>query len=1523
MNTRSGAIRGLRALSAMAGAGVALGLLLGLCLSPTRVARGEPAAGTGLQISKSGPVTAMAGAAITYVIVITNATTSVLAGVIVTDTWNTQTYTGVYEYGGAVQVNSFFLSTSPMMYAQFELAPLPANSTGVITMIMYITPTMMPRLTPVVGPAILGNSVVITTSTPGVTANNSNIQTPIVGPLLRLTKSYTPTNIVPRIGQLLTYTFKLENVFRSDAADAENVSVTERLPGNTIFKAAYPSDIAVYDEAKKAVQWSLIQTLPVSSAAYLTLTVQISPSAPYAAISNPAANCDTRAAGMPFVINCASNVSANVDDIFEKVGQTVSPPPQSGAISSTFPNRIMTYTVTVYNPFSDAVTGMIVTDTLPNYSSLADSTFQYLDLVSASAGLPTVVASTTQAVAWSLPTIAGWGAYSFTFRVLVPPQTRIPDNATVQLYQNKLGGNYAGIVLTTNDGSHDNSMKVNVVPQIQLIKTVTPTQQTYGFPVTYTLSVSNSGPTVIRDIVLTDVLPCNFQWDSLVSGQTPITASGKMIGWSGITLTGYAQTTLAVFRAMVFDVSGTSAKICYNTVQGYSPDTYIVRRTNLAPVTIPAIPPSTPPFVFTKTVTPASVVLGGQVIYAITIANRSAVAATMAGFTDTLPAGFYYAGSSRFYEATSLVLQPLQANAYRAAIPVDVVSTTVACDSMPTTIYQTQNKLLLEIAAPPELAGLWGNPGNVAGLQVRPQAQAYKTVSPAAVLPGDMVTFTVTLSNNTSSLIDTVRVIDTLPAGFTFGGMVSGAGPGAISGQDVNWYDQNIPPGGKTTLVFTAAAAVNANTYTNYVKATSMSNSLICIPKTSAAVAVKQGIVEINKSASPTSVGPLGQFNYDITLNNLGPYTGTVEAFTETLPGIVGYPWRFIAMQSGDPTPVTTNPLVWTNLSIGAGKQFHLRFTVRVETQVGDYPNLVYQSPLAGLMTGTMQSPWILRPVSSYGNSPITIKPGVGIAKDASQDMVMTGETVIYTITLANVSGSVVNNLRMTDTLPADFTWDGLVSGDAPAQIDPPVWAFSSVAVGTKVIVFRARVASMAPSGVRYNRVTATAAGIAIAPTGNTAQVEVVGIPTLNLGKSVAPPIAVAGKEVTYTLTLFNPDRRSAVTARLTDTLPPSITFAAMIDGPVPVAIAPQVVWDNVVVPANTTLLLVFRATVAPDVPPGYYYNRLDGFSPQLVFDSTGPAAPLLVASSSYDLRLTKSNGANVTPIGAQTVYTINYAHASNVFDYTVTNIIITDTFAPADYLLAAAPGWNLAAPGVYTCVVNDPRSGASGFVTLGLRVDNAIPPEYYTITNTAEIGSGSVPDIPEAAESVLANNIARDIDTIRGPDLVIVPNSVSITPARLRQNGTMTVVVKLLNQGVDVAVGPDGQAWFGTDLYIKPVNAPAPINPGDRYLGACPTLTDYCPNALRSNQIGYYLGGGLAPGQLATLTYTVKPASSGWQWLYFQADTFWGKNGDPDPTAFGSSAHGRMFEGVESNNIYGPVLIFVNPNVYLPLIRK
>ena len=86
------------------------------------------------------------------------------------------------------------------------------------------------------------------------------------------------------------------------------------------------------------------------------------------------------------------------------------------------------------------------------------------------------------------------------FRAVVPPNMPIDVDQSQRLYINQVGGSRAGMLLASNNGN-DDSMKVYVVPQILTPKTVVPSTQVVGLPVTYTLTISNSGPTISRVVM--------------------------------------------------------------------------------------------------------------------------------------------------------------------------------------------------------------------------------------------------------------------------------------------------------------------------------------------------------------------------------------------------------------------------------------------------------------------------------------------------------------------------------------------------------------------------------------------------------------------------------------------------------------------------------------------------------------------------------------------------------------------------------------------------------------------------------------------------------------------------------------------------------------------------------------------------------------------------------------------------------------------------------------------------------------
>jgi hypothetical protein len=189
------------------------------------------------------------------------------------------------------------------------------------------------------------------------------------------------------------------------------------------------------------------------------------------------------------------------------------------------------------------------------------------------------------------------------------------------------------------------------------------------------------------------------------------------------------------------------------------------------------------------------------------------------------------------------------------------------------------------------------------------------------------------------------------------------------------------------------------------------------------------------------------------------------------------------------------------------------------------------------------------------------------------------------------------------------------------------------------------------------------------------------------------------------------------------------------------------------------------------------------------------------------------------------------------------------------------------------------------------------------------------------AASSPVQPGESDNTSVVSGPDIAVTGLRVVSISAQ-----QATIVVTVTNQGISATIGPDSTGWFGTDLYVKPAGDPPPSGPSDRYLGACPTPTNYCPSDIRWDlyRVTKYPGGaGLAPGESWVLTYTYPLSAGSEYWLYVQADPFWGERGDPDPMlVFGSSPHGRIVEVDEANNIFGPVLVDLTvKQVLLPAV--
>lgn len=1506
------------------------GLLLGLQPETAAAPQTAPLAQSpsGLQIDKEGPDKVTILDTITYTIRITNASGQTLQNVIITDTYSSKIspsgapfflaeYNGNYiAQGVTVQWFTWTVNT-PLKRGEiyWHLGTLNPGVNGTIVLTMGVPDGLQPthkQAGAEMGPSDLENSLIITTSTPSVIGDHDIVVSSILGPVLKLQKSVQTETGLPdkeRVGRLLTYTIRVDNVStteRKDSWPATGLKVWEILPSSLdlVTATAAVAGVSVfYTPTARIISWTFPAdfVLNPGETTFVTFTTRIALTAPTDQnIKNERKHCQAISAEMVKPVQCANDVSVRVLTPQYKTVETASPPTQ---VDRSYPNRPVTYTIYVYNPLQTEVSGVILTDAMP-------STFFFQYMVNG----PSPAAVLTNVVRWENLTLPANGVISFTFRAWIGAQTPVGDNCSNREYQNFITVTAPGLptYFTKEHG------KVQMYPQITVGKERSPDRQTPGDRVVYTITLKNVGDTPITGIIITDTLPLYFRFSEMASsppGNPNILSATPNIIWWG-PMEGIPPMAPGGEFSFSFwaTVDGEIEWSYTNRVDGYSPDTFICRRSG-ANVTVD------PPFRFVKTAVPDTVVQGETFQYSVQFWNVSSVRDyQIDAFTDYLPSGFYAGGSNQYSSIITppFTLAQLAGTVWAHTFTVSVIGEGTGsswCNDLfeegKRTKWQEKGKFGIHTTDPD---AWWMNKDKVGPVYVYPHVSLVPVANPNPVGLGSLFTVTLYLTNHIRSPampVTLTAVNYELPVGFQ---ALSGEGPtppDECSGQVCTWRNRVLPPSGSIALHLRTRAPFTPTDFTSYARADPQDMNL-CVPTGKLVIKVVRG-VELKKTPSVRGIGPLSNLEYTLEATNLtgGPVYNV--RITDTFEG--GF--QYVETTSGR-QPISTSPLVWEIPSLGpagsgANKET-IRFRARSGMLVGRWYNQV---------KGVSPSTYVTQSTNYMQEVGVFVISGIGLYKVVDPETVTAGESVVYTITLYNGAEYDLRNVRITDTLPAGFTYAGMVSGIPPAQTNPLVWITAGpLKKGESlVLVFRATTNAQMPSGRYYNRVSGRAEkGVApydpvvVPDTGDTAPVYVHGIPTVELAKSVEPQEVRAGGTVTYTITIYN-DTDAPQTVRLTDTLPLSLTWAGMIEGPAPVMTSPVVVWDSLSVGANQTVTLRFRATVDRIARSGTHYNHLEGRTGPFVLPPLEAASLTILEIPRVDAQVSIDDGRITAKPGDTPGYTVFFTNSSPI---TIENVILTATLEPADYLGVSGTGWAEVGSGTYTYSVGSLAPEEAGSAPpLEVQINPDIPGTFWTVTATVEIGYGMA---EEAIEENSQNNIDRDIDILHGPDLVVT--NLTWEPAQPVAGRPVTFLVTVKNQGTEAVT----QRWDGSgrsehwlfvlELYAKEAG-PSATPPADVF----DHIGGYCADATCSMTRYEFLGWttGLGANEERAVPFVVTLPEGAYH-LYAQADVTW-----PGSPPWGESC-GLIREAVEGNNIYDGGQVSVQRPiryVYLPLVLR
>ncbi len=528
----------------------------------------------------------------------------------------------------------------------------------------------------------------------------------------------------------------------------ENVTITDAVPANTTFVSA--SDPGV--EAGGTVTWNLGTKNPGDNGS-VTMTVLVnSPLRDATKIDNTAVICGDGELVLPEVSSLlSSSVTTNPltkkcddDSTTTEVESDFTVDVEKTAAATVEAGTDLTYTITWSVAGNSPIDALVITDAVPTNTSYVSAS---------NGGLHN--GANPGVVTWNLGAHVPGDSGSVTMTVhVVSPLT----NGTVLT-------NTAVLCGTTNDAQEESFQRcdddtttttVSSAPTLDLLKSADPTTVPAGSNVNWTVKWSIGGNSLATSVTITDPIPANSTFVSVADGGT------------------YDSVTNTVTWNLGTQAPGASGEVHYVT-RVASPIANGTVVTNIATIdsaeTDPAISASAVATVTSApdlTITKASDLTtftnpGKSVNYTVVVTNKATATDTAKNvvMTDTLPSGFTFATDGTSTKAFAVGdLTPGQSKSF--TFLVNISGTQAAGTYVNTAKAKGDNTTEVTATTPVEVRV------PTVLTSTSPDLTIVKQVAKKDLKPGDVTTYTLTVTNIGDGDATNVIVTDTIPSGLSF-----------------------------------------------------------------------------------------------------------------------------------------------------------------------------------------------------------------------------------------------------------------------------------------------------------------------------------------------------------------------------------------------------------------------------------------------------------------------------------------------------------------------------------------------------------------------------------------------------------------------------------------------------------------------------------------------------------------------------------------------------------------------------------
>jgi uncharacterized repeat protein (TIGR01451 family) len=965
------------------------------------------------------------------------------------------------------------------------------------------------------GSSFLNTATVSAATSDLDSSNNTSSLNTVVVPVqtdLALTKTGAGSAAA---GGTIEYDLAYEN---KGVAIATNAVLTDALPAGTTFSAiTVPPGTTCQTPAVGATGIVRCVTLTVNPTDVVAvhLTLQANPLLAigtvltnFAAVSSDVP--DFRTANDYAVANTVIAAATDAD-----VSITNDDAPDPVLVGSD-----VTFTLTVHNTGPASATSVSVTDTLP----------AGLTLVSA---IPSV-GSCGSAVC-SLGTLGAGASATITVVATATASGIFTTTATVSATEHDPApGSNTAIQTTAAGTSSETDLMVEKIGAA-----VAEPGQVTG----YILRVTNRGPGTAFNVQLSDPLPPEVTFESVVGACTSVTGSvcdlemllpGEsrlvtvVVGVAAVSMPATATNTATVTTTTTdLDSSNDSATVVTDILASGSADVTVVKVDSTDPV-----PAGTP------------------LNYVLLVTNRGPEAATGVQVSDPLAAGVTLVSATTpqgTCSGTTTVTCSL--GTIGAGKDVVIVLAVEAPTSVPAPNPMI-NTATVTSGADPVPAN---NSGTAATTVLGPVAdlQITKTATAPTVTAGTPIGWTIVVANAGPSHVVGATVTDALPLmplGTSWTCAPSaGSACGALAGMGPIATAVDLPPGGTVTLFVTGTVPPStAGILTNVAVVVPPPGLTDPNPVNNVAIAAttveSSADVRISKTG-PASVFARGLIAYTLTVSNSGPSSATgVSVADPTAAGLT-----FLAT-AGDCS--TAFPCALGTLLPGETRTITALYTVQPTAPASIANTATVSSgvpdPIAADNTSTVQT--------------VVVTPQADLVlTKTGPSSVARGGTLNYTIVAHNAGPIAVTDVDVTDAVPGGMTFVSVAAPPLTTCTTPAVGAAGLVTCRTPLLLpggdVGIRLVTQAnmdlPIGTALVNAAMVSSSVAdLNVENNRAQVQTVVAAATDADLAVAvvdaPDPVLAGGAVMYGVTVTNQGPADAAGVSLTATLPAGLALVSV-----------------------------------------------------------------------------------------------------------------------------------------------------------------------------------------------------------------------------------------------------------------------------------------------------------------------------------------------------------------------------------------